>query len=289
MATYTESTIQQGTYEIRKWVVDFTNDLPSGITVASGTAYHIPPSGSALPVTITVASPYVYAQIGTISVTGPHYLDVVAVFSNGEYSQQRIAIPVGFKSPVAREGMLDLIETMRSYCDCGLNDYQVAGIPYWTDAQIQNILDNHRLDVIREPLLAHDSYTDAGVYQYLEYRSAYSNYESGTAYFRVQNGAFVTEGTANYTADYTNGIITFNSDTAGSVMYLTGRSYNLNAAAAQIWRMKAANASSMYDFKTDNHDMKRSQYMAHCMNMVKYYNAQMGVGLGEINRGDLNA
>ena len=59
MATYSESSIQQGTYEIRKWTVDFTNDLPTAVTVASGTAIHTPPSGTAATLTIAATSPYV--------------------------------------------------------------------------------------------------------------------------------------------------------------------------------------------------------------------------------------
>jgi len=44
MATYKEATIQQSTGEIRKWTFDYTDDLPSGATVASGTATHTPPA-----------------------------------------------------------------------------------------------------------------------------------------------------------------------------------------------------------------------------------------------------
>ena len=289
MATFTEATIQQTKNEIRKWTVDFTNDLPAGITVSSGTAVHTPPSGTASTPTVTAASPYVTAQIGPLAVTGIHYLDVQATFSNGEKSEQRIAFAVNYQATTAREGMLDLIQQVRGMCDIGPDEYEIAGVQWWNDAQIQTVMDKHRIDVTREALDSAASYSDMGVYQTLEYKSDYRFFESGTAYFRVQSGAFVTEGTAGYTADYNNGIVTFNADTGGSVMYLTARAYNLDAAAVEIWRMKAANAARMYDFATDNHDMKRSQYMAHCQSMVKYYQAQMGVGSGELLRSDLNA
>lgn len=50
----------QATGEIRTYTIDYTDDLPTGGTVSSGTATHTPPSGSASTVTVSVSSPYVY-------------------------------------------------------------------------------------------------------------------------------------------------------------------------------------------------------------------------------------
>src|SRR5512146_2131511 len=97
MATFQESSIQQGTAEYRKWQVDFTDDLPSGIAVTGGTAVHIPPSGNAVTPTISVSNPYVTAGLTGLTVTGIHYLDVIGTFSNSETSLVRIAISVGYK------------------------------------------------------------------------------------------------------------------------------------------------------------------------------------------------
>ena len=88
------------------------------------------------------------------------------------------------------------------------------------------------------------------------------NLESGTAVFTVQqyNG-----GTAPaYTADYNTGVITFTADTEGTAYMLTARSYDVNAAAAEVWRNKAANAAKYFDFSTDNHSVKKSQFRVAC-------------------------
>jgi hypothetical protein len=286
MATEIIATIQ-GTGETRTHFVDFSNDLPTGVTVTSGTATHTPPSGAAVICTVgAITSNIIPVTIPALTVTGRHIVTVNATLSDAEVVTARLIIPVQWDA--CRVGMVNLIMEVRAMTDTGSNDYTVGGVPYWTDTQIQTVLDNNRLDVIRDPMIVEASYTDAGVYQYLTYRSPYHNFESGTAYFRVQNGAFVTEGTSIYSADYNNGIVTFNSNTAGSVMYLTGRSFDLNKTAADIWRMKAGNAAIMYDFTTDNHNLSRSQYFKHCNDMVKYYRMQAGAQSGELNRSDLN-
>lgn len=271
MATYTEATSQQSTNEIRKWTVDFSNDLPTGVTVSSGTATHIPPSGSAAAVVVTAATPKITTQIGPLTVTGQHYLDVTATFSNAEKSDVRIAFTVNYPSTSAREGMLDMISDLRQMTDAGVNDYSIAGVPYWQDAQLQRVMDKHRVDFRFQQIKPEINYASAGSVSYTTYYIGYGNIESGTAVFTVEDGTGADVGTASWTADYQNGIIIFGADTTGSAYYVTGRRYDLNAAAADIWRMKAANAAKVFDFSTDNHSMKRSQLMAQCKEMAVYY------------------
>jgi len=47
--------------------------------------------------------------------------------------------------------------------------------------------------------------------------------------------------------------------------------YDLNAAAAEIWTEKAAALASGYDFAADGGDFKRSQAMANAQKMASYY------------------
>ncbi len=71
MATFAGQT-NKSTDEIIRYAVDFTNDLPAGVTVSSGTAVHIPPSGSASSLTVTTSSPYVYVTFGAVATLGVH-------------------------------------------------------------------------------------------------------------------------------------------------------------------------------------------------------------------------
>ena len=64
MATFKLANVEQSTPEIRTWVIDYTDDLLTGVTVASGTAIHTPPSGTAGTPTCIVSSPKINATIG---------------------------------------------------------------------------------------------------------------------------------------------------------------------------------------------------------------------------------
>lgn len=171
---------------------------------------------------------------------------------------------------MARTGMTDLIDTLRGMSAAGTGDFTVGSIIYWADNEVQKVLDRHRADIVRNEAAPVESYNN-GTVVYLEYRLGYGNLEQGTAYFELEDAAGTTLGTALYSADYARGIVSFVSDTTGSSVFFTGRAYDLNGAAADIWRVKAAHVADWYDFSTDNHRLSRSQVMRQCLDMAGYY------------------
>lgn len=178
---------------------------------------------------------------------------------------------------MSRSTLATLIDQLRGLTDAGHADYNLGTAVYWDADQLQAVLDRHRLDVRREPLHAVVDYLSGGTVRYLEYRSAHAHFETtdgGTAVFVVEDSTGADVGTASYTPDYLRGVITFGADQAGTAYYLTGRAYDLNAAAADVWRMKAANVAKYYDFSTDNHSMSRSQMHKHYLEMADYYAGQ---------------
>lgn len=178
---------------------------------------------------------------------------------------------------MARTGMTDLINLLRDYTVAGTADYTLGTVSYWSDNQLQTALDRHKLLVKREPLEIVESY-DSGTLVYKEYRSQFGNYEAttgGTAIFEIENAVGVTSGTANWTADYANGIITFAANTAGTPYYLTGTSYDVHAAAADIWRQKMGHHSSQaFKWSTDNMTVDRSGLMKNDSSMADYHASQ---------------
>jgi hypothetical protein len=88
------SDLKQFKSEIRKWTIDYTDDLPATVTVASATATHTPPSGAASSPTVAVSTPYVHVTLGALAVTGLHILDIVATFTDSEKSSVRLNIEV---------------------------------------------------------------------------------------------------------------------------------------------------------------------------------------------------
>ena len=177
----------------------------------------------------------------------------------------------------ARLGMTPaLIPQLRGLCDAGTADYTQTGgtAVYWDDDQLQQVLDRHVTRVYREQMTVYPTIVAGGVPLWLEYRTAHRNWEqiaSGTAIFNIEDGAGITPGTALWSADYAQGVVTFNASTGGSLYFLTGFSYDLYAAAADVWRAKAGQASKLFDVSTDNHRLSRSQIMDHCLKMADYY------------------
>jgi hypothetical protein len=97
MADSVSAAKHQSLAEIRQWDIDFSSDLETGVTVASATVTHIPPSGVAsTPEIGTIAENIVPVRLGPLAVTGIHVLDVLAVLSDGEKSEMRVSITVDY-------------------------------------------------------------------------------------------------------------------------------------------------------------------------------------------------
>lgn len=183
----------------------------------------------------------------------------------------------------ARSGMTNLIAELRGMTEAGTAEYTVGSSTYWDDDQIQSILDIHRRDIIFEQLRIYPTQVSGGSLDYRDYRSTFGFYEAttgGTAIFYLQDATGAVVGTANYTADYRRGQMVFNASQGGTVYYLTGRSYDLQAAASDIWRRKAAHyAPTAFNFSTDNHSIDREQVYKHCLEMANFFAGQSATSI----------
>ncbi len=284
MATFSGNNTQFTT-EIRTYTIDYSNDLPTGGTVTAGTATHIPPSGDASVLAVQVSSPYVYVTFSQPTIVGTHYIDVLATFSDANTSNVRLAISVLYPLPTARSGMADLIAQLRGMCNAGVNDYTIAGVPYWSDAQLQTILDTHRLDVYEKQIYPVDEML-SGSPSTTRYYLGDHHIESGTVFW-VQDaiGNRKTE-TTDYSVDYSLGLVTFTTDTKATDYYATYRSYDLNLAAADVWKSIAAHCASMFSFSAGGQNVSKSDLIAHALQMASYYSQQAGPHSISIDRSD---
>src|SRR3990167_11041994 len=177
----------------------------------------------------------------------------------------------------ARTGLADLIEIVRGYTEAGSADYTLGTASYWDGDQVQRVLDRNRLDVYREQLTKVINHLAGGSIEYRDYYSQYGNFEKttgGTAIFFLEDSTGTDASTAIYSVDYERGHVTFTQDTAGTTYYLTGRSYDLYGAAAEIWQHKLshqAGAGQSFDWSTDNMSMKRSQSKEHFVERANYF------------------
>lgn len=179
----------------------------------------------------------------------------------------------------ARAGMASLILELRGMCSVGTADYSVAGVPYWSDDQLQQQLDRRRETYLRVPLEPEPVYVD-GSYQYFAYEI---EDEIGRHFEQAStDGAFVVRnssgGTATgYTVNYEAGEITFTADQANAVYYLDCRVYDIRRVAADVWEWKAGHAADRVDFQSDNHKFSLSDEFDHCMGLAKSFRKQAGV------------
>jgi hypothetical protein len=190
---------------------------------------------------------------------------------------------------MARTGMTTLIDTLRGYTDAGTADYTVGTLTYWSDDEIQRALDRRRTDNYRIPIYPQSEYTGGGTIEYKKYYIGVENWEEtsgGTAIFTIEDNDGDKIGTANWSADYTRGFITFTANQGGTAYYVTGSNYDLNGAAADIWNSKAAHYARAVNFSTDNHSISRGDLIKNALTMSNYYRNQSGMRVIQVYRED---
>jgi hypothetical protein len=104
--------------------------------------------------------------------------------------------------------------------------------------------------------------------------------------FIVSDGTGNVVGTSTYSVDYANGKVTVNSDQGGSLRYITGTSYDIYRAAADVWRTKAGHHSGAVDFSTDNMTVNRGQMIQNDREMASYYAGMGRVKIVQYDRDD---
>lgn len=175
----------------------------------------------------------------------------------------------------ARSTCNHLIAELRMMGDVTTSDFTVGVTTWWSDAHLQDVLDRNREYINYAYVEPIPSVAPSGTYTYTLYPSMRENWEDGVV---VQDQEGGTIGTAAYTIDLATGLLTFGTNTAGSARYVTGYTYNLNAAAADVWDKKAARYASRYDVSTDNHSLKRSQMVAQAREQARYFRDLSMVG-----------
>lgn len=181
----------------------------------------------------------------------------------------------------ARSGMADILAQVRQLAACGTNDYTIGSVTYWSDDALQTILDRVRVEIWHEAIPYVTQFDSSGSATYTEYRMPWTWLEQttgGTSIFYLQDNAYAVIGTANYTVDYQYGRVTFGTSQAGSVRYVTGRSYDVYEAAARVWENKAASVAQQFDFTADGASFKNSQLVSQYMSMAQQMRAQSNSG-----------
>ena len=169
-----------------------------------------------------------------------------------------------------RTGMNNLIKRVRALTDSP-SAYTDTSTPYWADVDLQDILDSNAQLIIDDPLIWRPQVVGGGTVNYFVANAHYRDLEeatSGTVRWIVRDSVGAEYGTANYTPDYRQGQIRFTTNRGGTAYYLTAYTYDVHAAAADVWLERLGNFADWYAFSADN--QRFSRQMAHSQAMRQY-------------------
>jgi hypothetical protein len=192
----------------------------------------------------------------------------------------------------ARAGMSSLIAQLRVLCNVGIADFTIAGIPYWSDDQLQAELDA-LVAVFRSALLDAMPQRVGAAYVYKEFAVPagiplwLEEDTSGATAWVVRDSAGVAKVvTTDYTVNYRSGVITFVADTGGASFFLDCRAYDMYQVAATIWRQKAGLESRSVDWSNADHSFKANQRYEHCIEQAERFESKAGIRTTSLYRTD---
>lgn len=139
----------------------------------------------------------------------------------------------------------------------------------FTDQDIQDALDPTRQETRYGRLEPLESRAPGGAVTYLIFQAPWGDWEEDV---ELVDGSYnVLTPSA---ADYLAGRWTFESEPAGAVVLIVGKSYDLYAAAADLLLRWSASVKFEYTFSPGKGNYTRSQKFAMCMEMVAAYRAK---------------
>ena len=165
-----------------------------------------------------------------------------------------------------RTGMQTLVDRLRALTGAGTAEYNAGTITYWSDNHLQDALDGNATRIGSLQLTWEPEVVGGGTIEYYSAVAGWKDFEgaeSGTTQWVIRDSVGGIIGTANYTADYRTGRIRFTADQEGSAYYLTGYTYDIHAAAADLWDERLTNFTSYYDCRSENQTLSRSQVYDH--------------------------
>lgn len=157
----------------------------------------------------------------------------------------------------------------------------------FTDQQLQDALDAHRTFIQRERLRAEPTYSSTQTL-YVDHFSLFDNLEDDTAGAGAEPPSFQTLSYAAVTWDTKDFLTGHFTKTAGQdpPVYFTGRTYDVNAAAADLLEAWAGKTKLDFNFSTGTGSYSRQQKFADLMDLAKLYRKKSRVTVSTAERSD---
>lgn len=163
-----------------------------------------------------------------------------------------------------RPAMQPLINLLRSEGNASTNDL-FEGVTYWTDQQLQDIL-----DLTGERLVGTVSVAtiDGTIYRLDSPRHYYPDPDT-----IVLLDINLNEVTATVTHDFLRNEYVFGSDP--EIAYIQAVFMNFWIATAELWDNKANHRYGFIDNKSGQNALKSHQEYEHCVERAKYYRSKI--------------
>ncbi len=185
--------------------------------------------------------------------------------------------------------MATLITELRGMTGVGTADTTIAGTTWYTDDQLEDILDRHRETCYDVRMIA-QPVTIAGTALYKDYvipgNGHWFEEDAADSVWQVKTSTGGTASIPTHTVNYQDGRVTFTADQGGTVYLVDYRHYNLNLAAADVWEQRATNVAHEIDWSSDNHRIMSGKKKEHFMSMAQEYRAKAGPSTRKLVRID---
>lgn len=180
--------------------------------------------------------------------------------------------------------MSEIVDELRRMAAVAPDQYEIDGTVYWTDEQLQAVLDKRVSDrLLQAPVESIFTLNEASS---LEVRNGQvdvaGRLDTDTAHVFNRSGVSVAG-----VAVHPDGRLEFATDQTGHPLLLTGLAYDLNAAAADVLTDWAAAVKGGYDISVDGQELKRSQRHAQLLEQAKAFKARGVAGSVRLHRSDV--
>jgi hypothetical protein len=196
----------------------------------------------------------------------------------------------------ARSGVQYVIDQVRRLSGAGTAEYTVGTITFFSDDEIERILDSRRVRMARYPLTFEETRSGDGSAIYLYAHTGQQWIEnvvnggsSDQFYISDSKGSLI--GTASYTLSPEDGFVTFTADQNGSERYITGWIHNPYMGALDVLTAWQTQLAQQPDWATDNMKVSRSQKAKAVADQIDWLKGLAGwapkIEVAELKRNDL--
>lgn len=176
---------------------------------------------------------------------------------------------------MARTTMATLITRLRSLINDPAGESQI-----WSDDELQDFLDANRFDV-RHLALRPESTWTPGVVTYTDYYADYGEWESDVV---------LEDGEGNNLSPKSSNLVKghWTFEEQDPPVYVTGKTFDLWAVAADVLEAWAAKVALLFDFEADGGQYRQSQQREAFLAVAAQYRRKSRPGKAILIRDDVN-